>query len=192
MDTREQWLSSAVYRLRPVLHERAGLTVPTVRVSCGDLGKTTLGMCYSKASVSDGVPEISVSLRHETDPRELLGTVVHELIHAAGIMNHYRNFGRAARSAGLVGGPSTKWPRDPAELPDYVAPMLKRLGPWPAPAVRISKRTRPQGTRMLRVSCTDCPIIWRTTATHLDRGVRCPTERCHGAVRAPWPHGDAQ
>ena len=93
-----------------------GTHLGDVRVGCGALPSRTLGLCYRSEVSADGVPEVTITLLHDTAPVRLLATLTHELIHAAGVFNHYRDFQSAGRKMGLVPVPrwtSTDFP-DPA------------------------------------------------------------------------------
>ena len=180
--TREEWLAAAVDLARSALEDRAGLTVPRVRIGCGDLGERVGAYCYSRALVSDGIHEITISLRHKPDPLSLLGTVAHELIHASGVLNHHRDFAKAARDIGLVGRPTAAGlADDPADAPAWALYGVAALGEWPAP--RLNRQPRRQSTRMLRVRCLTCGMIWRAAAVHLaGDDLRCPREACLGGL----------
>ena len=189
--TREQWLARAVDRLRPALHDLAGLTVPEVRISCGDLGLHRQGRCFPTDWTADEVPEIAISLRHRPAAAPIVGTLIHYMIHAAGVRKHYRDFQAAAAHCGLVRLEST-WATagyrgDAADAPPAVYGILESPGPWPAPKLQPDERQPRQGTRMLRVQCEECSMIWRSTARYLHNDVRCPQPDCDGAQQVHWP-----
>ena len=99
--TREEWLGRAARLLQPEIEERTGRTVNAYRIGVGDLGKKTLGECWAKSLTEDSVSEITITLRHSVAPADLLGTLVHEMIHAAGVRGHRRNFAKAGRECEL-------------------------------------------------------------------------------------------
>lgn len=190
--TRERWILRAVDLVRPVLADAAGLDVPAVRVSCGDLGRKHSGVCYPATWTADGVREIALSLRHQPLPVDVLGTVAHELIHAAGVSNHQRDFQRPARLLGLV-TPSGRFTDSGldgvslADAPEWARRALRRLGPWPAPALRPVDKPKRQAVRMVKVTCRACDVVWRASRVHLLRGVGCPVDGCAGPAVVHWP-----
>ena len=188
--TREQWLAAAVDRLRPALHDLAGLTVPAVRISCGDLGLHRQGRCFPPDWTADEVPEIAISLRHRPAAAPIVGTLIHYMIHAAGVRKHYRTFQAAAARCGLVRLEST-WAsagyRDAADVPPTLYGILESLGPWPAPKLQPDERQPRQTSRMLKVTCEECSMVWRSTARYLHNEVRCPQPDCLGEQHVSWP-----
>ena len=149
---REEWLTRAVERLRPELCEQ-GLRVPEVRVSCGDLGIHKRGTCYPQEwTVQPEIREIAINLRHTAEAIPVLGTLIHELIHAAGIRNHYRDFQRIAADCGLSPDPS--WSRAtylrPEDAPAWAIGLADELGPWPAPRLQTPATEAKQSTRMIK------------------------------------------
>src|SRR5215469_11478153 len=110
---REVWLERAASFLLDYMGA-CGLPRTVVRVSCGwpargGLGarKAVIGQCFSPTVCRDGVPQIFVSPRIE-DSLDVLGVLLHELIHAAvGCQfEHGKVFAQAARRVGLAGPPT--------------------------------------------------------------------------------------
>ena len=110
---REWWLFEATKFLLALMVEQ-GLEAVPVRVSCGwpsrggmGQGKHVIGQCFAQEVCADGVSQIFVSPRiHESI--EVLGTLLHELIHASvGCRHgHKKPFSQAAHKVGLVGPPT--------------------------------------------------------------------------------------
>ena len=171
--SREAWLTRATELARPVFDSLA-LPLPDVRVSVGPLRFTSkgslAGCCYPTAA-SDKVPEVVVSLWHRAEAVDVFGTLVHELIHAAGVRNHYGRFQRRAQSLGLVTA-SGKWLDAGWDglkvdaLPPWAQSALETLGAWPVGQVNPVMKPK-QRTRMIKVSCVQCDIVWRTVAKNL-------------------------
>ena len=188
---REDWLRRAADLLRPVLHDVAGLTVPEVRISCGLLAPRRLGICYpAEWTVTPAVREIAINLRHRAEAIPTLGTLIHYLIHAAGVRGHYPDFQSAARSCGLApsAGPwSTATYPSAEDAPAWAVGLAEQVGPWPAPPIRPPAREPRQSTRMLKVTCEGCGMLWRATARHLHDDVRCPQRECEGTQHIVWP-----
>src|SRR5690606_34666335 len=85
---REQWLTEATERLRPLFTE-AGLSVPEIRVSVGWPSKgaasnknRTIGPCWYGECAEGGLPQVFIS-PVRSEPVDVLGTLVHEMLHAA-------------------------------------------------------------------------------------------------------------
>ena len=91
---------------------------------------------YIGATVDD-VAEVTLSLLHTAEASSVLGTLMRLCIYVAtGSQAHGRGFQRIARQCGLVpleGTWATAGYPDAAAVPSWVRPVLKQLGPWPAP-----------------------------------------------------------
>ena len=181
--TREDWLSRAAGLLVPIIEERTTLHVNAYRIGVGDLGAKTLGECWPKAATDDSVSEITITLRHDTTPQKILGTLVHELLHAAGIHGHRRDFAKAGRDVGLTGKPTVMGFIEDA--PDYLPRIIEVLGPFPNPSLRAGRpldAPKPQKARMIKVECDECGMVWRTTRQWLEQilVLTCPNRDCDG------------
>ena len=189
---REAWLARAVDMLRPAIRERAGLEVPPLRIGAADCGAKIAGVAYQRAAVSDGLAEVTVSFRHRADqPWRIVGTIAHELIHAAGIRGHRRDFSQAARAVGLRGKP-TKAGLDCEleDVPPHLRAIVDALGAFPAGHVALAApaEDRPkQASRMLRGECPACGLVLRMSRTWIERATahapaRCPDIACAGRL----------
>jgi hypothetical protein len=158
---RDEWLAQATTALR-VDFDTAGftLTQPTIRVSCGFPSKATagkcrvVGQCWDRALPGeDGIPQIYLS-PVEDDPIEILGTLVHELVHAAvGCRHgHKQPFKVAAVALGLT-GKMTATTSTP-ELVERLNALASELGPFPHSALDLTK-VKKQTTRLLKVECIE-------------------------------------
>ena len=182
---RETWLLAAIEELDTLVLDQTGAKKATVRVSCGwpstgaikraNAKSRRIGECWHSGCSQDGVREIFISpaLDH---PVEVIGTLLHELIHAylpeeAG---HKAPFARAARIVGLAGKPTATFVEDDSDLAKTIVAMIRRLGEYPHKVLDRAPKA-PQQTRMLKVECPCCGYILRTARKNLEeRGfVRC-------------------
>lgn len=192
--TREEWMLAAVEAFRPWFRDE-GETLPPVRISIGWPGgrgpKTgVLGQCYAASAVEDAVPAIFVT-PSQKDPVEVLETILHECIHAAGHMHHRQPFQKVARKFGFVNGGKIK--TSAKESPDLYATlgeMAAALGAFPHSAVSGGNGADPkappvQSTRMLKVWCESDGYTLRATAKWLKVAVpACPV--CEDVMTVDW------
>lgn len=177
MDTREQWLNSALSIIRAHLLEIAGADVPlTTKVSCGlaggRIGAKRIGECWNTASSADGSTEIFISpvLSDVTGPCGVLATLVHEAIHAAvGVEHgHKKPFQIVAKAAGLEGKMTATTAG--ASLMVCIKVWSDILGTYPHAAMSASGRKK-QSTRLLKASCKACGYTIRTTQKWVALGI---------------------
>lgn len=176
LPNREQWLQSAIRYLRRTFSAQTNLTLPpTVHVSVGfpstralSSSKRRIGECWHAQASSDGHPHVFISpLLH--DGVEVLSTLVHELIHAAGIKSRKANFKTPAIALGLVGKMTATTPGP--ELTESLKQLLTKLGGYPHSGLTASDRpTKKQTTRLLKAACSndDCGAIIRLTQKVID------------------------
>ena len=179
--TREEWLGAAVTALRPRF-KAAGYAIPAkVRVSCGwpTIGAISrrnrrIGECWPATSSEGKCVEMFISPT-EAKSHSVLGTLVHELIHAV-LPNagHGPKFKRAMAALGLIGKATAT--NEGAELKREIAVVVKELGKYPHSPIKLSHRdTKPQSTRLLKVECPECGYVVRTTQKWIDTGFpTCP------------------
>lgn len=176
--TREDWLLAAVAAVRPLFDEIGADAFPPLRVSCGwpKGGRQSIGQCWPSLRSGDATVEIFLS--PELDDVELIVAVtIHELIHAIDNCEneHKGPFRKMWQEIGFEGKAtaSTTGPK----LADSIRLLLGNLGPYPHSRLdaRLDKK---QGTRMLKVVCTDeaCGYTLRTTQKWIDVGL--PTCCC--------------
>lgn len=187
LKTREQWLLEAVPHLSQHLKATAKLDVPQVRVSCGwpsrggtSKKKRVLGECWLSEAAKDNVSQIFVS-PYLRDPIEVLGVLLHELIHAAlPEAKHGPVFKKAARGA-LLEGPATATKVSP-ELRPALDKLAGELGEYDnssldALAKSVDGKKR-QSTRMLKAYCEKNAVhvedyVVRLTKKQTDIGMPC-------------------
>lgn len=199
--TRETWLHNAIEILRPRFTE-VGLPLPEkIHVSVGFGGaarqenKNILAVCWARAASEDGVNHIFVS-PVLNDTARILDVLVHELIHAADDCNsgHKGKFAEAATRLGLTGKMTAtvasvelaaEFLLISETLGEYAHGRFTAFdGPEARPAVpgedpaekpKVSSGPSKQGTRMLKVVCSETGYTVRTTAKWLELGTpKCP------------------
>ena len=185
-DTREGWLSDALNLMAPRLKEK-GYTLPEkVKVACGFPvgsrgGKKVLAQCIAPAASADGITEIFVSPT-QSDPLDVLGSVLHEAGHACvGVeAGHGAPFKAFCAALGLAGKATEAVPGDncKAWLRDEVLPLL---GAYPHAAVDPNARKK-QGTRMIKLVCPETGYTVRTTKKWLAVGVPTSPAGCEMRV----------
>ncbi len=165
VDTREAWLIRAATRLGSLL-EAVGQEVPPIRVSVGWPGGSgkkaaVVGQCWPTTASEDGVAQIFMSpVRGKTDTQHVLGTLLHEMIHAIDDCEsgHRGNFARIAKSVGFV-PKLTSADNRTEELNSTLDEIIETLGDFPHAAIlatsRGSEEPKKQGTRMLKVQCAN-------------------------------------
>lgn len=165
MNTREEWLNSALALIRAHIWNTADKAVPlNTRVSCGFPGgasRKAIGQCWAQESSADGSVEIFVSPT-VADPETVLAILVHEAIHAAvGIAaGHRAPFKRAAIAAGLEGKMTATVAGE--SLRSLIHSWIGALGIYPHATLTMGDRKK-QSTRLLKASCA-CGYTVRVTA----------------------------
>lgn len=169
---RESWLTEAAqFILDDIIAPHCVLPSTDFRISIGfPSGKPSrvMAQCWKHEASADGVNEIFVSPT-VSDSVEILAALAHELIHYADncVSGHQHHFARVARAIGLD-GKLTATVASPAlsqRLDQYVA----ILGTIPHAKLDASlSGAKKQGTRMLKVACSDCGFSFRTTQRHID------------------------
>lgn len=193
--TREAWMLAAVKAFTPRF-KAAGVELPPVRISIGWPGgrgnkQHVVGQCWHPATVSDGIPAVFVSPRQKT-PVEVLDTILHELVHAAGAFGHEGQFAKIGKAVGL----QKPWKSTPPseELKVELEALSEKLGPFGHASIHgdsvggggpvLAGEDGPpvQSTRMLKVVCQEQHdngdldgYLVRTTRKWLEAGLpQCP------------------
>lgn len=178
-DNRESWLIIAATELATIL-EAEGETMPPMRVSVGWPGgrgkkSTVVGQCWPSTVAEDGVAQIFMSpVRGEADTLHVLGTLLHEMIHAVDdcTSGHKGNFARIAKAVGFLPKLTSADNRS-EELDAQLGEVAEKIGPFPHAAIvtgaRGSEDPKKQGTRMLKVACVNgTGFIVRMTQKWID------------------------
>lgn len=191
-DTRETWLRDLARAMEPIIAERAGVTFPSYRVTCGfpskggTLGRKTRvrGQCWSAVASEDDHAEIFIS-PVEDDRDTIAAILAHEMIHAAmPEAGHKRPFQQAAASIGHV-KPFTSSAPTPAFMA-WATPLLSAIGDYPHArlnALAAVGGLKKQSARLIKCACQDCGYTVRTTRKWLDDAGAplCPAED-HGRM----------
>jgi hypothetical protein len=198
--TREAWLRTAIDYLRPAFQE-IGMPLPKqIYISVGfgfgsrAESKEIGGQAWARRASADGVNHVFISPAI-ADPAEVLGTLVHELIHVADDCQsgHKGEFARAAKELGLEGPMTATVPG--AELAESMGQLAAAIGTYPHAALstdgaailegedeedgeeageaggKLHSGPSKQGTRMLKVVCPSCGFNFRTTQKWIDKGL---------------------
>jgi hypothetical protein len=180
--TRDQWLLEATILLRPRFSDLGRTIPPKLRLACGWPAKRaltrrarTIGECWPPSASADGSVEIFISPALG-DPRQVLETLLHELVHAVvgTHCGHRGAFQEVARALGFL----PPWRSTPASihLQQRLNVLLTELAPYPhAPLDYTRVPFKKDGTRLIKIACPACGYLVRTTAKWLSRGLPiCP------------------
>jgi hypothetical protein len=177
--TREQWLNAAALEVRSLFDEQGAPDYPKLRLSCGwpkgGRGKT-IGQAWHSESSADATCEIFISPALD-EPIRVLDIMIHELIHTivGKDAGHKGPFRKLAKAIGLEGKMTATVAGE--QLSSQLLALTGNLGPYPHAELSKSSTTK-QGTRMIKVSCSDveCGYTLRTTQKWIDVGL--PTCCC--------------
>lgn len=187
--TREHWLLRAIVRLEKEKFKPLGHPFVKTRVAVGfpQSGKRAIGEYWYPESTNDGYGNIFIHPGHG-DPVDVLGTLVHELVHnSCGARGHGKEFKKLALAVGLEGKMRSAGPGK--ELTKYLKKLAKKLGKFPHSAIKKSaKGPKPkQGTRMIKMECQSCGFICRASMSKiLETGAPfCACNRKQMSVEVP-------
>jgi hypothetical protein len=182
---REEWLNAMASRLAPWF-EAQNHPLPRYRVSCGfpSTGKGTkrIGECWSDSASADATHEIFIH-PIESDSMAVAAILAHELIHAAVGLSHKHAgaFKQLALAIGL-NGPMKATTAGEAFIA-MLDPIIADMGSYPHASLSSegnSSKAPKQGTRMLKIKCTQCLWVARTTKQWIDYGL--PSCSCGGDI----------
>ena len=173
--TREEYLNEAKKELAKIFKRTANVKIHRkVKISCGfpitSPRPTTkgqaVGECHSTTVSSGGYSELFIS-PVKSDSLEVLGILVHELIHASddNKSGHRGYFRKTALAIGLTGKMTATTIGD--ELKPKLKAIIKKLGKYPHAAIDISGRKK-QTTRLIKIECIVCEAKFRTARSTLD------------------------
>lgn len=185
--TREAWLETAVVALQSHVFDQADLTIPHVKVSCswpgGGSPRKRIGECWARRCSPLSVNEIFISPKL-ADPVEVLGVLVHELVHAVDDCKHDHKapFRRMARDVGLEGKP-TSTTASAALVAVFKEEILPKLGDYPHGSLTPSAM-KPKAPRsaFVKFTCEECDSVFRVTAGHAENVQMCPCCGSHDLV----------
>lgn len=172
---REEWLDKAK-ELATDLFIQAGYTVPqNIRVTCGwpsrgglATKKRTIGQCWPSGNSKDGHFEIFLS-PYLSEGSRVIGVLIHEIVHAVvGLdVGHKKPFKDCAIAVGLTGKMTAT--TETEELQAWSREAIDRvLGPYPHATLDGANKGKTQSTRLLKMSCSECGCIVRTTQKWID------------------------
>jgi len=178
--TREEWLLKAMTELKPTFLETGAEIPEKVRVTCGwpinggRAKKRVTGECWPAKKSKDGHFEIFIAPTL-ADPIKVLGTLVHELVHAAvGLeAGHKAPFRHAATALGLEGKMTATTVGE--ELHARLHTLAEKLGDYPHAEIDPTQK-KTQSTRMLKIECPNCGWMARTSKKWMELGL--PTCAC--------------
>lgn len=185
---REQWLATAMQKLRPVFSAN-GYEIPkNVRVSCGlpsgrafSRTKRAIGEAWASTASRDKHFEIFISPTID-DPLQVLATLLHELVHVTvGLQaGHKGRFIECARAVGLDAPWTATGPSE--EGAARLNALAKKLGKYPHASLdKMTTGKKKQGTRLIKVCCLRCLYTMRIAMTWLLVAVpTCPDPDCEG------------
>ena len=137
-DTREGWLTAALFMLNDALFVPNGFPIPAnIRIACGWPSKggmasksRVIGQAWHSRRSADGTFEILIS-PYVHEPIEVAGVVAHEGIHVAVgfACGHQGAFKRLATTIGLEGRMTATQPGP--RFVEAVTPIIDALGPYP-------------------------------------------------------------
>lgn len=170
LKTREEWLSVFIKCMRPVF-KAAGAQLPKkIRVSCAFPVRTAKasGQILPPSLSADGIHEIFIS-PVLFKPLPVCVVVMHQLIHAAlpEDAGYRTDFRRLAFKLGLVGKMTDPSAGD--ELRAWLENIIPVfLGPYPHSEVAYIDDGKKQSTRLVKLECSACSMIIRTTRQWLE------------------------
>ena len=206
-ETREGWLRAATNGLRPYF-ESCGFPLPAkirFAIAFPSTGRTgnRVGECWHASASTDEHYEVIVRA-DKFEPVEVLGILVHELVHAVlpPTTGHGKAYREAAQKLGLVG--QMRYAMPGTLLQERLNDLAATLGPLPHASLRIADgrdgprpvdRPKKQRARMLKAECPQCekdgaPYLLRIAAAPVRRlgPPICPKHR--GAMRCELPPVD--
>lgn len=190
--TREEWLLAFADHARPHF-EAAGAPIPeTVRCSIGFPSKgqrsKVIGECWSAECTDDKVCEIFIRPNLHAGAEEILGTLTHELVHAAvgNKAKHGPLFGRPARALGLEGKLTATSVGDAWRA--WALPILEAIGDYPGQTLNaravVIGAPKAQKNRQLKLECDTCGWTCRASQKMIDKveHLCCPDYECGGQL----------
>lgn len=164
---REVWLTRAIEKHLTKMFKHSGSPLPAVKVSVGlpygRGGKKAIGQHWSPEASDDKKGSIFISPTIN-DSLEVLGVLVHELVHAAvgNEKKHGPEFRKVAVKLGLEGQMTATYPG--LALQRSLRRVIKEIGKYPHAKLNLAMNpTKKQTTRMIKMECQDCGYIARAS-----------------------------
>jgi hypothetical protein len=180
--TREAWLMTAIEHLRAKFTD-IGFQLPQqIRVSTGwskNARKGSIGWTWISSAAEDNVSNVFIS-PEKSDSVEVLGILIHELVHVADNCQHGHTgaFKTMALALGLTGKMTATVPGE--DLTDEFEALVCIMGDYPHAKMLTgvngkSSGPKTQTTRMIKVTCDCCGYTVRTTRKWIEMGLpACP------------------
>lgn len=149
--TRDQWLTQAMNKIVEKVFKPVELSIPPLtKIACGICPGKAIGICANPEFADDGATHIWITPEHGADDvMTILGTIVHELVHANcfadGYMEHGHGhpFNKRIRDVGLAGKPKSTIVEEGSELWATLEGIAVDLGPYDhKPLRKKEKKTR--------------------------------------------------
>jgi len=150
--TREKWLEDAYSKLKGVFP--ASYDLPqTASISVGDCGMDVLGRCYNATIHTGNLFTIILDFT-EDRPLNVLGTLLHEMIHCLeGCRNHGNKFMKVCFEVGLA----MVCKNGHTEITEQLKPRLEKiaqeLGPFPHKKIVRPIRDRNMREPAIKLIC---------------------------------------
>src|SRR6202521_567 len=204
-DTREGWLRAATNELRSYF-TGCGYSLPDkIRFAIGfpSTGRkgNRVGECWHSSTSADDHFEIFIRA-DQSEPVEVLGVLVHELVHVVVPVDakHGKRYRDAAVKIGLQGKMVHALPG--ILLQNRLEDLAATLGPLPHARLNIERgadnrgpadREKKQTTRMLKAECETegCGFIVRVAASQV-KNVGPPHCPKHGAMAVDLPEDEGE
>lgn len=141
---RESWLEAAVLLIKEQLFDPREYTLPPItRVSVGLCGGKAIGLCADPDCAEDGSTHLFIDPKL-TKPIEVLGTLLHEMVHASvGVeCKHKGKFVEVIRELGLEGKPTATFVAPDTELYNTLCGIAMKLGDYPHAALTRKKKDK--------------------------------------------------
>ena len=181
--TREEWLNMAVCELRPLYEPE--YKIPDVKVSIGFPSKgglskrRVLGVCWKAEAATDRIAQVYINptITEIQGANGLLSVLAHELVHAAGISGHGKEFAKCGHKIGLEGKMASSTAN--SELQSYFERIEKNIGKCPhaplIPSNIMSGNQKPDKCRIHKCECQECGYNVRVAAKWLEMAMPvCP------------------
>ena len=177
---RETYLSAAAVALQREVFTSAGIkprewSKRRYRVGCGfpigfrgsRSGKVIMGQAFDPSISADGTFEVFINPIIDR-PIDVIAVLAHELVHVwTGIQcGHRGEFATVARAIGLAGKLTATVPGD--ELRGKLEGIVETLGDYPHAKIDPNSRKK-QGTRLLKLQCSDCGWTARVSSLQANR-----------------------
>jgi hypothetical protein len=158
---REEWLLGAKDHIAERFFNKPSKRLPAkLALSCGipKGSSRAIGQCWDPRVAADGTTHIFVCPSLD-NPIEVLGTLLHELVHACvGIKEgHGGQFARMAREVGLCGKLTSTVVEEGTDLHMFLLGVVGLLGPYPHKAMNKQGTKRKAVRTAVRLYSSEIP-----------------------------------